>query len=32
MGQQASAEQHLNTAAALFAELGMQFSLQEHAA
>ena len=32
IGQQASAEQHLNTAAALFAELGMQFSLEEHAA
>jgi len=32
IGQQASAEQHLNTATALFAELGMQFSLEEHAA
>ncbi len=32
IGQQASSEQHLNTAAALFAELGMQFSLEEHAA
>jgi class 3 adenylate cyclase/tetratricopeptide (TPR) repeat protein len=32
IGQQASAEQHLNTAAALFAELGMPFSREEHAA
>jgi tetratricopeptide (TPR) repeat protein len=32
IGQQTSAEQHLNIAAALFSELGMQFSLEEHAA
>jgi class 3 adenylate cyclase/tetratricopeptide (TPR) repeat protein len=31
IGQQASAEQHLNTAAALFQELGMQFCLEEQA-
>ena len=29
VGQQASAESHLNTAAALFRELGMQFWLEQ---
>ncbi|MCP3471329.1 AAA family ATPase [Bradyrhizobium sp. CCGUVB1N3] len=32
IGQQTSAEQHLNIAAAMFSELGMQFSQEEHAA
>jgi tetratricopeptide (TPR) repeat protein len=32
IGQQTSAEQHLNIAGVLFSELGMQFSLEEHAA
>ena len=31
IGQQASAEEHLNAARALFTELGMQFSLEEQA-
>jgi tetratricopeptide (TPR) repeat protein len=32
IGKQASAEQHFNAAAALFRQLGLQFSLEDHAA